>query len=716
MRPWVLLLAVLAVLGMAAAPAAEAGPAPAVTVTNSDATGQVSRFDVDGDSLDVHDGSILRVGNTFYLYGTSYACGYQYQVDSDFCGFKVASSPDLTHWTDRGYILPPGACQYCFRPHVVYNAATKQYVMWADGGGGQYLVATNPAPTGTFTRHGTPTMAGGLGVDLSLYVDDDGIGYVVHNTTQDLPPGMTADMVVEKLNPDYLDTTGQFTRLGLGNVEAFTVFKRDGVFHALMADPTCAYCSGGTAEMTATSMLGPWSGAWYDPDGVDWNGNPQPRWRGRIVNGDSCGGEPLGSLPVTGADGQTTYYFLSDRWNNRAPNESLANLFIGPMGFGADGTLQSISCTSSFTFSPPATASLTAPADLDQDSGLDGFHHYCDIAGAVEREQEFTPSRSGTLSAASITTFQSGGPTAPFTLDVVDGENGNLLSRTDFAAGSVPWAPTALTAHPDAAVAQGHRYLLRAHSATTKGCYGFEYSDSNPYSGGVEHYSVDSGQAFTAESGRDLKFTTQVSAQPVYTAPGLPAGYTQCAAEGGHCAFTGARLVAYGAGTTEGAYKFRVATGGTDCGVAAFDGDPLVGTLKACYLAPQDGPAGYTACATEGGSCGVNGPAMVAYGAAGSYTYRLAGPGGISCDSKTFGGDPLANVVKGCYAAPSGGPASLSACASENGTCTVGSPRMVVYGARGAFTSRWVSGPVSCSSPAFGGDPVPGVLKGCYPS
>jgi hypothetical protein len=48
-------------------------PAPAhgaVTVANSDTTGPVSRFDVDGNALDAHDGSILQAGNTFYLYGT----------------------------------------------------------------------------------------------------------------------------------------------------------------------------------------------------------------------------------------------------------------------------------------------------------------------------------------------------------------------------------------------------------------------------------------------------------------------------------------------------------------------------------------------------------------------------------------------------------------------------------------------------------------------
>jgi hypothetical protein len=120
-----LLLALL----FSAAFATSAAAAP-VTVTNSDASGaQVSRFDVDGQALDAHDGSLLQVGSVFYLYGTSYACGYRYQQNSSFCGFKVYSSPDLVHWTDRGYIVAPGACQFCFRPHVIFNAATAHYIL-----------------------------------------------------------------------------------------------------------------------------------------------------------------------------------------------------------------------------------------------------------------------------------------------------------------------------------------------------------------------------------------------------------------------------------------------------------------------------------------------------------------------------------------------------------------------------------------------------------
>ncbi len=685
----------------------------ASTIQNGDATGQISRFDVDGNSLDAHDGSILQVGNTFYLYGTSYACGYGYQVNSSFCGFKVYGSFDLTHWTDRGYILAPGACSYCFRPHVVYNASTGKYVLWADGGG-HYIVAASPTPTGLFTRQADPSLSVGGAVDESLFVDDDGTGYVIHNTTLDLAPGTTADMVVEKLTADYLNTNGQSVRLGLGDVEAFTVFKRAGVYHALMSDPSCAYCSGGTGEMTATSMLGPWSGAWYDPNGVHQSGRAEPRYRARIVNQTNCGGQPLASFPVASGTGTTTYLFVSDRWNNRAPNESLANLYIGPMSFDSTGALQDISCLNSTNVTVPGPAGAdTSPPDLDQSSGSAGFHHYCDIAANVERQQRFTASRTGSLSALSITTFQGGSPNAPLTLDVLDAGTGALLSRDDLPVATVPWAPTALTVRPALGVSAGHTYLVRLHSATSSGCYGWEYADANPYPGGEESYSTNSGATFTSETGRDLKFSASVSSTPVLSPAGLPAGFTACASEGGSCAFTGTRMVAYGVGSSPASYRTRIASGSINCGIVAFGADPDLNVVKSCAVSPLGGPAGFTACASEGGSCAVTGPTLVAYGANGGFVYRLLGANS-ACTNTAFGADPILGVSKGCYLAPNGGPSGWTACASEGGSCAATGARRVIYGARGAFFARWVTGPATCDTATFGGDPIYGVLKSCY--
>lgn len=481
------------------------------TIANSDTAGnQLSRFDVDGNSLDAHDGTVALFAGSYYLYGTSYGCGYEYQRNSDFCGFKVYASPDLVHWTDHGYAVPPGNCSYCFRPHVIYNDTTKTYVMWTDGGGA-YHVYTSKNPEGPFTQGANPSLAVGGAVDEALYLDDDGTGYLIHNTTL-VAGGLTADMVVEKLTPDFLNTTGANVRLGLGDVEAFAVFKREGTYHALMSDPSCAYCSGGTGEMVSKSMLGPWTGAWYDPAGVHQSGRAEPRQRARIINGTNCGGQPLVVLPVVQQDASMAYYFISDRWNNRAPNESLANFYIGPMTFDSQGALDSIRCLDSFT-APLAVGTAGAyrvSIHQDQSSGYDGFRHYCDIKGDVQRQQSFTPSRTGKLTAATVTTFRSGTPSAPLVVDILNA-NGDVLSTSSVPVASVPWAPHVVTVTPNIAVTAGLVYILRLHTAATDACYGFEYNDANPYAGGAEGYSVNGGSTFTPEPARDFKFTIDVT-------------------------------------------------------------------------------------------------------------------------------------------------------------------------------------------------------------
>ena len=68
-----------------------------------------------------------------------------------------------------------------------------------------------------------------------------------------------------------------------------------------------------------------------------------------------------------------------------------------------------------------------------------------------------------------------------------------------------------------------------------------------------------------------------------YQPTGVPPGFgTQCAAEGGTCAFSGKKTVAYGA---QGSFLYKTFTGGTPCTGAAFGGtDPLYGVAKSCYV------------------------------------------------------------------------------------------------------------------------------------
>ena len=60
-----------------------------------------------------------------------------------------------------------------------------------------------------------------------------------------------------------------------------------------------------------------------------------------------------------------------------------------------------------------------------------------------------------------------------------------------------------------------------------------------------------------------------------------PKNFTHCAAQNGTCTFAGQKLVAYGANNN---FYYKMFNGSAPCTVGAFDGDPIVGVVKDCYV------------------------------------------------------------------------------------------------------------------------------------
>ncbi|SDM66261.1 family 43 glycosylhydrolase [Actinacidiphila guanduensis] len=665
-----LVTAMVAAFAAATAPTAVAAgpPAPAAsspgagaaaasyrtTVTNSDSAGDpLVRFDTQGAAVDAHDGEISVFGGVYYLYGTSYDCGYRWQqAGTPFCGFKVYSSTDLVHWDDRGYLFDGtsstwqtrcnGSTYGCFRPHVVYDAATARYVLWInvyDNSVG-YRVFTATQPTGPFAEAAVPTLAvnnsapvGGVNNgDHSVFVDDDGTAYLAYT---DWRSG--GDIVVERLSADYLTGTGAYVRLHQSATEAPALFRRGSTYYLTYSDPNCGYCGGtGTSYRTASSPLGTWSA-------------------GTKVTTNSCGGQPafVSAIPTTSG---TAYLYASDLWNNGAANEALANYFWAPLSFGSDGSIQPISCVPNFSLdlaSGSAGAQRPAP-DQDQSAGADGFRSWCDIGRNIARVQTFVAGRTGTLTSASYTTFQSGYPDAGLEIDLYTADSsfrptGGALFHTVVPSYSIGWSPHPVTVYPNITVTAGTRYGIVVKSANAVGCYGMVHNDAFAYPSSGEGYSSDSGATFTPEAGRSTAFSTTVATRSALPAAALPAGWTTCAGEHGVCTATAPGMIAYGA---PGGYVYQsVAAGPVPCTTASFGGDPDYNTLKSCGLAPLGGPSGYTRCADEGSACTVPGTHQVAYGQNGAFSVRQVTGGSVECSNDVFG-DPLYSVVKSCYVSP----------------------------------------------------------------
>src|SRR5262249_33160286 len=122
-------------------------------------------------------------------------------------------------------------------------------------------------------------------------------------------------------------------------------------------------------------------------------------------------------------------------------------------------------------------------------------------------------------------------------------------------------------------------------------------------------------------------------------------------------------------------------------------------------------PEQWSFCADENGSCAFTGTKRVRFGKDGKYSYKIAdGAGGaVPCTSANFGGDPIPNTFKGCQISYD----LYTACAAENATCSFTGTKEVRFGANGQWATTMASGSIACAASAFGGDPLPNVVKTC---
>ena len=455
-----------------------------------------TRFDVAGEAIDAHDGEIACFDGTYYLYGTSYGCGFEWgNKGAPFCGFKVYTSTDLVHWTDKGALFDAGTAIWqsrcdgstygCFRPHVIYNRKTGMYVLWInvyDNSVG-FRVFTSHSPAGPFTETPVPRLAvnsdapvAGLNNgDHDTFVDTDGTGYIAYTDWR-----AKGAIVIEKLTPDYLSGTGEHVKeVTPGQTEAPSLFHRNGIYYITYSDPNCGYCAGtGTSYKTAPAPLGPWSA-------------------GKKISDSSCGGQPS-FVSVIRLKDDVMYLYGSDLWNNAAKNEALGNYYWAPLSFGPDGAILPMKCLEQASFT---LADGAAGKQQDNTTTDDRYMSLCDIGGAVQRRQSFTATKSGTLEKLTYTTFKTGYPDAGLQLSVTDA-GGKILRTELIAADSIGWSPGNITIYPGVKVKAGSTYQLLLQSASTKGCYGLEYS----YNGNGSAYSKDNGASFTTAQKGKLKY------------------------------------------------------------------------------------------------------------------------------------------------------------------------------------------------------------------
>lgn len=130
------------------------------------------------------DPAITRKGDDFYMVCSSFAM---------FPGVPIFHSKDLVNWTDLGGVLnnveefnphDTGISAGVYAPGITYNPHNDTFYMIVTaftGGLGNIIVKTKDPKKGW----GSPIKLAFDGIDPSIFFDDNGKGYVVHNDAPD---------------------------------------------------------------------------------------------------------------------------------------------------------------------------------------------------------------------------------------------------------------------------------------------------------------------------------------------------------------------------------------------------------------------------------------------------------------------------------------------------------------------------------------------------
>ncbi|RMG66569.1 MAG: hypothetical protein D6722_14760 [Bacteroidetes bacterium] len=201
------------------------------------------RLDQQGQPVDAHDGRVIRFGAYFYWYGTRYGRTNGFTPANRY---QVYRSRDLQDWELMGPLLPEAPAGVYYRPHVVYHAGRRQYVLWYNWypklWEGQFGVAVSDRPEGPFriVHDDVQVAHSDIGVgDFGLFVDEDQTAYLTYNTIAG------HQVSVEKLAPDYLSSTLENGGFMAKQCEAGSMFRR-GEFYYLLTDYTCCFCNQGS--------------------------------------------------------------------------------------------------------------------------------------------------------------------------------------------------------------------------------------------------------------------------------------------------------------------------------------------------------------------------------------------------------------------------------------------------------------------------------------
>jgi hypothetical protein len=484
-------------------------------------TDEISHLDVANNQINAVDGQLLQVGNVVYQFGTSYGCGRKLNTPSTpFCGFPVYTSTDLLHWTKLGFLFDATTPTWqtncatdngCWGPHMIYNAANNNYVLWFVGTGAPgatdnyYMFTCTLASAGAnfaCTQGTAPSHLAHLGDDYHLFVDPNTqIGYIVYSAQGSFY------VYIDQLNSSYTDSTGTSILVqndGPHEGEGMIYNAGSSRPYVVMYSGQCPnYCQSGLPSwsMTATSPMGTYANA-------------------TEVNATSCGGQMRSADTLTAA-GNTIQMYQSEQWYNQ-DNPGMANIYYQPLSFDGGGNVVPFSCNTTvsvagFLTNPPTPPA--APSGADQQNFGDQYLGFADFfTPSIWRMQTFVPT-STTLSKILMPlgqAYTSGGAlNADPVVELVslDGSNNpvSVLASVTVPRASLQWSLQMTEMDFNySGLTPGAPYGIILKNAASQGLVAeaLYTGSTNPYSAGVMRYTTNSGSTWTTVANQSLEFAT----------------------------------------------------------------------------------------------------------------------------------------------------------------------------------------------------------------
>lgn len=348
-----ILITLIALLTTAAPATADTTPPAATAYTIRD--------------LDLHDTTLKKFGDTYYLYGSMYACGYQWYIaDTPWCGFGVSTAPTPRGpWTQPTLLFDTksqdpwakrtwqqtcaGTGQGCFNPRMIQRSGWGPndgvFVLWfnaprhySDTGANAYNVMGCASPTGPCGPGAQPNGSYNK-PKLDVCAGNGDFGIIERPATR---PAIVCSMPsatqlnIEELNYSGSGGTGQGVRkvAGMtGPIEGPGGWWDEATQQYVLtySDQGCGYCAGTPIGYATSPSL--YMG-WTAPGNVGWGA---PAWARRDFDSSSCGGQPRTVTVLDGQAWQIIDLWLGIRNETDAPTHLVPLTYTPTAGTPGDG-------------------------------------------------------------------------------------------------------------------------------------------------------------------------------------------------------------------------------------------------------------------------------------------------------------------------------------------------------------------------------------------